>query len=260
MLLAFRLWIGKTLFGAIGAPGWPVGIKVSPSRFIKWSRNMAEVEAMAFVAEHTSIPIPKVYRTHLHRGRIGIEMEWIKHADCISHCWKNLTDAERDNITTQLASYVTELRSLQPPKNKRTVVSSASGGPCWELRLGNHPCGPFTTMDEFHTCVRGGMRLTEETFGPLVVDVHSRHYGTRFTHGDLSIENILVRDGKIVAIIDWECAGWYPEYWEYTRAFYNRYNFPDFYRMIAEKLTPYEDELTAERTLWRLLDAPLDQR
>ncbi|KAI1333114.1 kinase-like domain-containing protein [Xylariaceae sp. FL0255] len=40
-----------------------------------------------------------------------------------------------------------------------------------------------------------------------------------FTHGDIAARNILVRDGKIVALLDWEFAGWYPEYWEYVFAF-----------------------------------------
>lgn len=39
-----------------------------------------------------------------------------------------------------------------------------------------------------------------------------------FTYGDLAARNILVRDGRIVAIVDWEYAGWYPEYWGYMFA------------------------------------------
>lgn len=30
------------------------------------------------------------------------------------------------------------------------------------------------------------------------------------THGDLNLSNIMVKDGKITAIIDWEHAGFYP--------------------------------------------------
>lgn len=46
------------------------------------------------------------------------------------------------------------------------------------------------------------------------------------THGDLHLGNILVvvsQDGDepkitISGIVDWEQAGWYPEYWEYCKA------------------------------------------
>lgn len=39
-----------------------------------------------------------------------------------------------------------------------------------------------------------------------------------FTHGDLLPHNIMVSDGHISGVIDWECAGWLPEHWEYTSA------------------------------------------
>jgi len=41
---------------------------------------------------------------------------------------------------------------------------------------------------------------------------------TYFTHSDLSSFITLARDDKIVGIIDWETAGWYPAYWEFTTA------------------------------------------
>ncbi|KAI0146249.1 kinase-like protein [Xylariaceae sp. FL1272] len=37
-----------------------------------------------------------------------------------------------------------------------------------------------------------------------------------FTDGDLGQRNIMVQDGKIMGLIDWEFAGWFPEYWEYV--------------------------------------------
>ena len=39
-----------------------------------------------------------------------------------------------------------------------------------------------------------------------------------FTHGDLAGRNILVKDGKLVGLIDWELSGWYPRYSEPVRA------------------------------------------
>lgn len=44
----------------------------------------------------------------------------------------------------------------------------------------------------------------------------------RFSHGDLHLGNIMVSDDaseprRVTSIIDWEEAGWYPEYWEYCK-------------------------------------------
>lgn len=39
-----------------------------------------------------------------------------------------------------------------------------------------------------------------------------------FTHGNLRKSNILVNGNDIVGIVDWEIAGWFPSYREYTCA------------------------------------------
>ena len=39
-----------------------------------------------------------------------------------------------------------------------------------------------------------------------------------FTHGDLAPRNILVKGGEVVALIDWEESGWFPEHWEFIKA------------------------------------------
>lgn len=38
------------------------------------------------------------------------------------------------------------------------------------------------------------------------------------THGDLNTANIMVPDGHVSGIIDWEHAGYYPDWWEYVNA------------------------------------------
>ena len=39
------------------------------------------------------------------------------------------------------------------------------------------------------------------------------------SHCDLTPRNILVQDGKIQGLVDWENSGWFPKYWEYVRFF-----------------------------------------
>lgn len=38
-----------------------------------------------------------------------------------------------------------------------------------------------------------------------------------FTHGDIERRNIMVDECRVIGIIDWEYAGWYPDYWEYAQ-------------------------------------------
>lgn len=46
----------------------------------------------------------------------------------------------------------------------------------------------------------------------------STGYTIVFTHADITARNIIIRNGCIVALLDWEFAGWYPEYWKYAFA------------------------------------------
>lgn len=58
---------------------------------------------------------------------------------------------------------------------------------------------------------RGGGEL------PLVMS--AVHWQPVLTHGDLSPQNVMVKDGQVVAILDWETFGWYPDFWEYMILF-----------------------------------------
>lgn len=50
-------------------------------------------------------------------------------------------------------------------------------------------------------------------FKPLDSNIFDDKKPHVFSHGDLVPENILVHDGHISGIIDWEYAGWYPYFW-----------------------------------------------
>ena len=67
-------------------------------------------------------------------------------------------------------------------------------------------------------------RLYEHT----LPDMLPRSNRSVFTHGDIAPRNIMVDDeNKITGILDWEYAGWYPDYWEYAQimrpAFYGSF-------------------------------------
>ena len=50
----------------------------------------------------------------------------------------------------------------------------------------------------------------------------------KFTHGDLHRGNIMISPTappRVLAVVDWAHAGWYPDYWEYCKALYtSHYN------------------------------------
>lgn len=72
-----------------------------------------------------------------------------------------------------------------------------------------------------------------------------------FTHGDLAPRNIMVNDGRIAAIVDWETAGWLPASWEYIQAHHSNWEGRgeepcDVFRSYIPQMMPsYPQELEA---------------
>ncbi|KAK7416914.1 hypothetical protein QQZ08_011832 [Neonectria magnoliae] len=183
--------------------------------------NLGEAHAMRFVASHTSIPVPKVYYAFTYKGSSYIVMRHIK-GQMAGYGWRSRTQESKTQILNQLRRMIGELRSV--PHLERAGVSSIDGGPFYDCRLpfGLY-WGPYATVREFHEALVDGMDLdTDYTVDPDLSELFDfyRQAGNELilTHGDLSSFNILVRGDAVVRILDWETAGWFPAYWEYTCA------------------------------------------
>ncbi len=110
--------------------------------------------------------------------------------------------------------------------------------------------GPYQTEDEFNQGIVDLMRKQ----GPHAFiewrcdawrDVMKDH-DVILTHNDFDPRNILVQGAKVVAILDWEFSGFYPEYWEYCKAV----SCPDWEhpwnrsRAIDQIIQPYYKEIS----------------
>ncbi|KAK4153918.1 kinase-like domain protein [Chaetomidium leptoderma] len=249
--LRLRLWFGSLLFRPLG----PSTTRVSWHRVIKGPCDPPEVEAMRYVASHTTIPVPRLYAVHIEEnGLIYIEMAYVP-GDTLEQAWNGLSTDQRDTIFADIKQHMSSLRALQPPA--QDIVSSALQNPAYDLRIGARFFGPMNHA-EFHSTVRGRLRMEDvPLLGPEVDKVHTARYQTHFTHADLAPRNIIVRHGRVAAIIDWAFSGWYPEYWEFTKAHYNYFpgqeDWEEYLRIV---LPCYETELAAERILWERLPEP----
>ncbi|EFW20440.1 conserved hypothetical protein [Coccidioides posadasii str. Silveira] len=105
--------------------------------------------------------------------------------------------------------------------------------------------GSFSDADKTAVCAQlYGMisslrELRQDPAHPFIVAI-------KFTHADLHRHNIIVSKTlppQIVAIIDWEQAGWYPEYWAWCKACYTSdYEGEWRLRYMPMFLIPYHDE------------------
>ncbi|KAI1251345.1 hypothetical protein MGN70_005913 [Eutypa lata] len=191
------------------------GIKTKPFT------SLAEAHTMQFIAQHTSIPVPKVFCAFVHKGRSYIVMERVA-GEMVGYGWVGRAEESKRKILTQLKSLIQQLRDVRPPQG--VGVENVVGGPIYDGRLPKTPFwGPFNTQEDFHKELRNGVDLDADLSAvPDLIELFAFHKQQFpppvLTHGDLSSLNIMVRGDNIVSIIDWETAGWLPFYWEYVCA------------------------------------------
>ncbi|EDR08119.1 uncharacterized protein LACBIDRAFT_297829 [Laccaria bicolor S238N-H82] len=133
-----------------------------------------------------------------------------------------MSSTELDHIADQLLVILDEMRSY-----KSTTLGAVTGGP---YRNRNMPY-PWQPPHAFSN--------VKDHF-PTDGQVH-------FTHGDLLPHNILVDGSKITAIVDWETAGYYPDFWEYCWMHDCGWMTPAWGRVLARMFPgpPREKEIDA---------------
>ncbi|KAI9748260.1 MAG: hypothetical protein M1815_003417 [Lichina confinis] len=214
--------------------------------------DLSEAAAMHVIAQKTSIPVPKVHCAFVHKNCTYIVMEHID-GDMLARGWGLRSDKSKVKVLSQLKDYIHEMRRLPPPG---PWVSNVDGGSMLDHRISvdTWRFGPFTTVQSFHEFFHNGLRPAPTMPAAVneLIAQHDRPWPPpTFTHGDLSSLNILAKGDTVVGIVDWESAGWFPSYWEYTTACQvNPQN--SFWREEIEKfLDPFPAELEMEATRQR---------
>ncbi|KAG7123908.1 hypothetical protein HYQ46_000965 [Verticillium longisporum] len=170
--------------------------------------------------------------------------------------YTNMSPEQVQAFGNELSGYLHQLRNLEPPE--KGLVGSVNRESLLDHRVGHVRFGPFHSVDDFHSYLRLGGPLDTWIYDPVVKAIHGRSgtYGVRFTHADLNPSNIQYHNGRITGIIDWEFAGWYPEYWEYTKMWFaDRPVYRKFFEAIEGNVAieKYPEELKAEQDIWQRL-------
>ncbi|OAL47543.1 kinase-like protein, partial [Pyrenochaeta sp. DS3sAY3a] len=140
----------------------------------------------------------------------------------LEEVWYKLSVPEKRSYAQQMAAALKELRQFTAEFPQRV-----DGSPLWDNVIGH--------CDSRKECIKIG-KTAEEWIGNIeeelregiarqlktkdktLIDTRFKEIKGNFpeqgpyvlTHADLNLSNILVHEGKIVAIIDWERAGYYP--------------------------------------------------
>lgn len=228
-------------------------IFVSPGLCIKSTpfATLAEAETLHFIAQNTTIPVPKVYCAFKRKRHTYIVMRRIEGQN-LWHEWVHRPRESKDKILRSLSAIVQQLQNL--PNSRKNGVCNISGGPVYDQRLPDKSFwGPFPSIQDFHAQLSDGLatRANATTLPPdldkLLTFYENSWPNSRFTHGDLSPLNIMVKGDKIVGIVDWETAGWMPPYWEYTSAWNVNPQCQFWQKEVDKYISPMPEALEMER-------------
>ncbi|KAJ8487862.1 hypothetical protein ONZ45_g14176 [Pleurotus djamor] len=199
---------------------------LSSNTLVKYghSVHLSEAAALSYLASSApAIPVPRL-RCAFRDERTGVTYIVMDKIDGrpLSETWGQTSKEEKGELLTQLKTIFGQVRMLKKPTDLGIADNAgcaADGGKLhdhwiWKA-AGDKGMGPFANEATFNLFLRNGVSNTDAMKDPeikaevdkLIVLHEASEAKTRetvFTHGDISLSNILVKDGKVVGIVDWE--------------------------------------------------------
>lgn len=251
-------WIGITYDNQIAQ--LPFGL------ILKWSDGTRVEEVLAMqVARAAGFPVPRVicYGEHpdTPHAPVSILMTRVPGKE-LGQVYGTLSSEEKKSVLQEFKGYLEVMRGWPNPWGGNRICSLI-GTAIRSVRVPNHVAGPFESEEEFNEYLirpswSGGFSSDAAYHDALSLAKGMDKMAHRivFAHGDLKPHNILVDEGRITGFLDWESAGWYPDYWDFTTPL--RFTREDFwwYNFVIELGGGlYLPELGCERALTSLTSA-----
>jgi aminoglycoside phosphotransferase (APT) family kinase protein len=193
---------------------WSVGSKYILKERSNKPPNF-EAQNLQFLAANTTIPIPTVAldfnddddRYFMITKRIS--------GDALNTVWDVLSTTEKENIAKQTTDYLSQLRQLQSPR-----MQSLGENPLYSTYLFldgfGAPHGPLSSDNQLWAELAQVLNKLPKKACLWFRERMPSATPYTFTHGDLAAVNIIVKDGNLAGILDWESSGYFPVWWEST--------------------------------------------
>jgi hypothetical protein len=196
--------------------------------------------------------------------------------------WSTLTPEQKSCYKDQVADVIRQLRQFTAPTAQK-VDGSALDDVVISYCFRRHPptCKKIggTTEEWFEGIaeeLRRGLSIKYNTEDPATIEAKLQELKDNFpksepyvlTHGDLHLSNIIVKDDKIEAIIDWEMAGYYPWWAERFLSLRGQDAEYGLFDALWEDFSPELDTLAFRKllsqkvspvlTAWRMAESEVD--
>ncbi|KAF3892352.1 APH domain-containing protein [Trichophyton interdigitale] len=217
---------------------------------LKIGRRVMENEANALrlVEQHTQVPAPQL----IGFAKDGLGDGYLLMSRVpgvpVDEFYYRMTYEERAQLAKDLKGHILQYRQIR--NTSPYLICNTLGGPTYDHRTDTGEVwGPYRTKDEFTNMLTEGLEdLRDE---PPLSALYKKRHRIFFTHSDLHYSNLFIHKGRLCGIVDWECASFKPEYWEFTRAVWSF--MADRQREQNLRLAfdeNYQEELEAERLIW----------
>ena len=209
----------KIFYGASQRGVWSIGsdviLKERPDKGPK-----TEVITSKFLESHPGIPAPKILRDWVDGdGQYFVLTERMQ-GQTLEEAWSSLSDSQKTAIADQVVEVRSRLRSITSPSIQRVDGSAAYPG---LLFSDLEPHGPFHSDSELWDALVISLQISPDKTPPQrALEILKKRMPKCqpyvLTHCDLNLGNIIVKDGTLVGILDWEYAAYLPVWCEYVSA------------------------------------------
>lgn len=247
----------KLFYGASQRGVWSIGSDVIlKDRPDEGAKARIEAKTLEFLAGATAadtninIPFPKLIRDWVDRdGRYFTLTECI-HGQTLEQAWPSLSEFEKVSIADQVVQVRKQLRS----NFTSTTIQSVDQGPCYPglLFLDMEPYGPFHSDQELWDA----LAIAYNNLPLHVFTKLKKHFPKSepfvLSHCDLNLGNIMIRDGQVVGLLDWEYAAYLPVWYEYISASFAFTEMDvEWKKVLRERLGVHGDAYDDARALWK---------
>lgn len=201
-------------------------------------------------ARKQGLPVPRIFcREKLYANFQGdddifsIKMSYIA-GRTLTKTWVTLTHEEKVNVFTQVRNMLLHLRI---PEEAPSFIGGCDGDEIRDSRIAKTYFAPACRNEkEFNKYL-----MSTISAAPAAVKrdyqrkLNKKTHRIVFCHGDLSPDNIIVDEHmRVIGLLDWEDAGYYPECWENIK-FYSRPAMVNEWHEYGKYLLPnvFEDEV-----------------
>lgn len=239
--------------------------RVGPRYVVKFGTNVDPIEGdnMNFVRQNVpGVRVPTVYAIYQREVTPHTNITYIIMEDVSGHTldelWDTISIDQKLAVCARLRETFDTLRAARGLGYFGSVnMTKCRDDILWADEPILQDRGVPKTEAEFVQAVIDKYTIYCSNSEPHKVDYYRRVLpavlrGTNqsvFTHNDLRRKNILIREDGTMVIVGWAAAGWYPAYWDYTKAMYLCDWQDDWHEYISQILEEFPNQYPWMSTL-----------